>query len=95
MFLILLRLSGDKSRAAPLMQAHKDWLQRGYEDGVFLLSGNLQPQAGGAIMAHQLTLEQLQARLAGDPFVARNVVSAEVIEIAPSRADERLGFLLG
>jgi hypothetical protein len=30
----------------------------------------------------------------GDPFVAQNVVSAEIVEIAPARADARLEFLL-
>jgi hypothetical protein len=30
-----------------------------------------------------------------DPFVAEGVVSAEILEIAPGRADERLKFLLG
>jgi len=30
----------------------------------------------------------------GDPFVAENVVSAEILEITPSKADERLKFLL-
>jgi len=29
-----------------------------------------------------------------DPFVAENVVSSEILEITPSRADERLSFLL-
>jgi hypothetical protein len=30
-----------------------------------------------------------------DPFVAENVVTAEVLEISPNQADERLNFLLG
>jgi hypothetical protein len=40
-------------------------------------------------------MAELQARVDADPFVAENVVSAEIMEIAPARADERLGFLLG
>ena len=40
-------------------------------------------------------LIDLQSRVNADPFVAQNVVSAEIVEIAPSRADERLKFLLG
>jgi hypothetical protein len=30
-----------------------------------------------------------------DPFVAENVVSAEILEITPSRADERLKSVFG
>ena len=29
-----------------------------------------------------------------DPFVAEDVVTAEIVELAPSRADDRLSFLL-
>jgi len=29
-----------------------------------------------------------------DPFVVEDVVSAEIIEITPSKTDERLAFLL-
>jgi hypothetical protein len=29
-----------------------------------------------------------------DPFVAENIVSAEVLAIDPKKADERLGFLV-
>jgi hypothetical protein len=37
----------------------------------------------------------LQVRVNGDPFVAENVVSAEILEITPSKTEERLQFLLG
>jgi uncharacterized protein YciI len=75
------------------MEGHKVWLKRGFDDGVFLLAGNLQPQLGGGIVAHNTSLSDLQSRVNGDPFVAENVVSAEILEIAPSRTDERLNFL--
>lgn len=77
------------------MQAHKDWIQRGFDDGVFLLAGSIQPQAGGAILAHGVTLAELQDRVNGDPFVAEDVVRPEIVEVAPSRVEDRLGFLLG
>jgi hypothetical protein len=46
-------------------------------------------------VAHQTSLTDLQLRVNDDPFVAEDIVSAEVIEISPSKADERLEFLLG
>ena len=73
---------------------HKDWLERGFDDGVFLLAGSLQPGLGGGILAHKASLSELQSRVNDDPFVAEDVVSAEILEIAPSRADERLDFLV-
>jgi uncharacterized protein YciI len=94
MFVVLLKFSGDKSRAGQFMEGHKEWIKRGFDDGVFLLTGSLQPNAGGGIMAHNITLSELRSRVNDDPFVAQEIVSAEILELAPSRADERLGFLL-
>jgi uncharacterized protein YciI len=93
MFVVLLKFSNNKGQASQYMEGHKDWLKRGFDDGVFLLAGNLQPQLGGGIVAHNTSLSDLQSRVNGDPFVAENVVSAEILEIAPSRTDERLNFL--
>ena len=93
MFVVLLKFSEHRARARDHMDGHVQWLQRGYDDGVFLLSGNLQPQAGGALLAHGVSHEQLQARVDDDPFVREQVVSAEILEITPSRTDPRLSFL--
>ena len=37
---------------------------------------------------------ELQERVDADPFVVEGVVSARILEITPSKADERLQFLL-
>jgi uncharacterized protein YciI len=93
MFIVFLRFSEAKARAAEFMSAHKAWIRRGLADGVFLLVGSLQPQAGGAILAHGLSRAELDGRLSEDPFVQEDVVRAEVFEIAPNLADPRLQFL--
>lgn len=95
MFVVLLEFADNKNRAAEFMEGHKDWIKRGFDDGVFLLVGSLQPNAGGGILAHNTSLSDLQERVDDDPFVAENVVKAEVLEISPARADKRLNFLLG
>jgi len=95
MFVVLLKFSDNKRQAGEFMEGHKDWIRRGFDDGVFLLVGNLQPNLGGGIVAHNTSLEELQSRVNGDPFVAENIVSAEILEITASRTDERLKFLLG
>lgn len=94
MFVVLLKFSGDKSQASQFMEAHKEWIKRGFDEGVFLLLGNLPLNSGGGIVAHNTSLPDLQRRVKDDPLVAENVVSAEIIEILPSRTDERLKFLL-
>ncbi len=95
MFIVLLRFAENKTQAGQYMQGHNDWIKRGFADGVFLLVGSLQPNQGGGVVAHNTTLAELQTRLAEDPFVAQNIVSAEILEMSPAMADERLNFLVG
>jgi uncharacterized protein YciI len=76
------------------MDGHNKWIKRGFDDGVFLLVGSLQPNLGGGAVASNTSLPDLQSRINDDPFVAQNVVSAEILEITPAKTDERLKFLL-
>lgn len=94
MFIVLLRLSTNKGKAGQLMDGHKDWIKRGFDDGVFLLVGTLKPNQGGSILAHNTSLEALQSRVSDDPFVVEDVVSVEILEVVPARVDERLKPLL-
>lgn len=95
MFIVFLKFSDNKGQAGQFMEDHNAWIERGFDDGVFLLVGSLQSGQGGGIVAHNTSPEDLQARVNADPFVAENVVTAEIVELTPARADERLGFLLG
>ena len=94
MFIVLLRFSQNKAQAAAFMDGHNEWLRQGFADGVFLLAGSLQPGLGGALIAHGITRDALEARVNQGPFVAENIVSAEILDIDPKKADERLSFLL-
>ncbi|ARN81815.1 YciI family protein [Methylocystis bryophila] len=92
MFVITLRFA-DKSKAPEFMDGHNAWIKRGFDDGVFLAAGSLQPNAGGAILAHKASPEEIEARVQDDPFVAEGVVSAQILVISPGRTDDRLAFL--
>ncbi len=94
MFIVLLKFSVNKSQASQFMDGHKQWIQKGFDDGVFLVVGSLQPNLGGGVVAHNTTLSALQSRVNEDPFVAQDIVSAEIIEMTPAKSDERLNFLL-
>jgi uncharacterized protein YciI len=94
MFIVLLRFSDNKGKAAQFMEGHKEWIKRGFDDGVFLLVGSLQSNLGGGIVAHNTSRSDLQSRVNTDPFVVEKVVNVEILEITPSRADAGLSFLL-
>jgi uncharacterized protein YciI len=93
MFVVTLKFAAEKAKAVTLMEAHNAWIRRGFEDGVFLITGSLQPGLGGAVVASNVSRAELEARVAEDPFVAAGVVSADILEIAPGRTDDRLAFL--
>ncbi len=94
MFIVLLKFSDNKGKASQFMEGHNEWIKRGFDDGVFLLVGSLQPNLGGAIVVHNTSLSDVQSRVSTDPFVVEKVVKAEIQEITPSKADTRLNFLL-
>ena len=47
MFIVLLKFSDNKVKTGQFMEGHKAWIKRGFDDGVFLLVGSLQPNSGG------------------------------------------------
>lgn len=93
MFLVLLKFTERRALAASFMPAHNDWIRQGFDDGVFVFVGSLQSKSGGALLALDASMEALQARVAADPLVAEGIVSAEILEISPSRVDDRLSLL--
>ena len=94
MFIVLLEFADNKDKAGQFMEGHRSWLERGFDDGVFLLAGSLQPNRGGAVVAHNTSLSELESRVNADPFVAEKIVTAEILEITPAKADPRVDFLL-
>ena len=94
MFIVILRFSDNRDRADELREAHRAALKRGFDDGVYLIGGRLLPHQGGALLAHNTTVEELTERVNQDPFVAENVTRAEILEFNAALADERLSFLL-
>ena len=59
MFIVLLKFSDNKAKASQFMDGHNEWIKRGFDDGIFLVVGSLQPNLGGGILAHNTTLSDL------------------------------------
>lgn len=94
MFIILLKFSNNKACASEYISGHNDWLKQGFEEGIFLLAGSLQPALGGSVIAHNTSRSALEKYVKSDPFVENGVVSAEILQIDPKKVDDRLGFLI-
>jgi uncharacterized protein YciI len=76
---------------AELIDKHHEFLQNGYDSGIFLFSGPHIPPHGGFLVARSESLEQLKAFLAEEPFVkAKTMRFSRITEFDPV---QHQGFL--
>ena len=94
MFIVLLTYTQPLAAVDALVPAHREFLQRMYATGSFLLSGRKEPRDGGVILAQAASATALSELLAQDPFQIHGVAAYEVIEFAPSMAAPALRSLL-
>ncbi len=93
MWVVQLKFGENADKRGDYFDAHKAWLMEGFEAGVFLAAGGLEPGPGGGILAYNCSREELDQRLAKDPFLVHGVIELEVFGIDASITDARLGFL--
>ncbi len=75
------------------MKAHIGWLEQGYEQGLFLMSGRRNPRSGGVIVCRGHKAE-VEALAASDPFVTSGAATIEVIEFNASWAADTVAAAL-
>jgi len=63
-----------EKRAPELIAAHRQFLQQGYDQGRFLLSGPSIPPKGGILIARAESLEELNEFLADEPYCRAKVM---------------------
>ncbi len=94
MFIVNLKFSQNKSKASEYMAGHNEWIKKGFDDGVFLMVGSIEPGKGGIVLVHSTTPEDLELRVKQDPFVAEDIVSFEIVQVSPKKTIEPLSFLV-
>jgi|SRR5829696_5024026 len=67
------------------MSAHVRFLKKYYAAGNFLLSGRQVPRDGGIILATGESREQIERVMREDPFCARGLADARIIEFRASQ----------
>lgn len=85
MFLIELTYTADLAEIDAHMRAHVAYLKKYYDAGVFLVSGRKIPRDGGVIVAVAESREGVEAIAAEDPFVARGLAEARIVEFRASQ----------
>ena len=73
-----------EQRAPELIAAHRQFLQQGYDEGRFLLSGPSIPPSGGILIARAESVDELTEFLANEPYCKAKVMCfAKIIEFDP------------
>ena len=87
MFIILLHYLKPLSEVDRVVAEHRDFLERHYASGNFLLSGRQEPRTGGVILARAQTRAEIEAIVLDDPFNREQIARYEIVEFLPSMAD--------
>ena len=94
MFVVLLTYKQSLEAVDALVPAHREYLQRMYQAGTFLLSGRKAPRDGGVILATAASAQELESLLAQDPFHVHGVAAYQVIQFIPTMAAPGLQSLV-
>lgn len=92
MFILSLTYVKPTEDADRLMQPHMDWVNAGYDRGMFLASGRKNPRTGGVILAKG-ERTQVEAYVAADPFTVEGVAVYDLTEVAVNRTSAGLEAL--
>lgn len=84
MFILSLTYVKPTEEADRFMAPHMDWVNAGYDNGLFLASGRKNPRTGGVILARGDRAE-IETYVATDPFAVESVAIYEVTEVAVTR----------
>jgi uncharacterized protein YciI len=84
MFILSLTYVKPTEEADRFMASHMDWVNAGYERGMFLASGRKNPRTGGVVLARGDRAE-IEAYVAADPFAIEGVAVYDITEMAVTR----------
>lgn len=62
---------------------HRNYLEEGYKNDFFVVSGPQNPRTGGIIISQLENRVQLEEILQQDPFIRENIAEYELIEFSP------------
>ncbi|HKU67358.1 MAG TPA: YciI family protein [Candidatus Baltobacteraceae bacterium] len=85
MFLLLSRYVKPLEEIDRVLPEHREFLDRNYKSGLFILSGPLNPRTGGVILTADASRETIEAVLAEDPFVRAGVSEYDIVEFSVTK----------
>jgi uncharacterized protein YciI len=94
MIIVELTYKVDLATIDSYLTAHRDFLEKYYQQGYFLVSGPKEPRTGGIIIALTTDLAQLVAILAQDPFYLHDLADYKFTPFSPVKSHKAIKELL-
>ena len=83
MFIVQLTYKTTLSEVDKYLQAHREFLDYYYKQGLLLVSGPMKPRTGGIIIALTKDRALLESILQKDPYHLADITSYECLEFTP------------
>lgn len=94
MFIIQLTYKAPIAEVDKYTQAHREFLDYYYKQGLLIASGPLKPRTGGIIIAAATNRELLESIFQKDPFYLAEIADYQFIEFTPIKHREELKELI-
>lgn len=83
MFIVMLTYKKPIEIVEKYLAEHRSFLETGYKNNYFVVSGPKNPRTGGIIISNLADEQQLKSILKQDPFSIHEVADYEFIEFTP------------
>ncbi len=83
MFLILITYKQPIEVVDEYLVAHREFLEKGYQQDYFVVSGPRSPRTGGVVISQLTDRAQLEDLLKHDPYAIHDIAKYEIIEFTP------------
>lgn len=94
MFIIQLTYKTPISEVDKYLQAHREFLDYHYKQGLLIASGPMKPRTGGIIIAATNNKEHLEAIFKKDPYYLAEIADYQFIEFTPVKHCDELKELV-
>ncbi|ASQ47339.1 YciI family protein [Legionella clemsonensis] len=94
MFIVQLIYKTSINEVDKYLQAHREFLDYYYKQGLLIASGPMKPRTGGIIIAATNDRDYLESVLQRDPYYLAEIADFQIIEFTPVKHCEELKDLI-
>lgn len=94
MFVLLVTYQKGLDEVDKYLDAHREYLDRFYQSGHFLVSGRQNPRVGGVILCKASDKKEVEQIISHDPFLIQQIAQYQIIEVDVTRCLPELASVL-